>query len=799
MKIPSLVLASLGLATLVQAQKLESLAPRVPRPAPRIAGGPGVVNFTASNIVLMGWLPLADLDPASVSGSNCWGYTAPSGREYAIIGVNTGTAFVEITDPGKPDLVYFHPGIDSLWRELKAIAAGYAYVVTEGDFVNGDGIQVFDLRQIDSGVVTWVRNVTTGGCTTGTHTISVNEATGYLYRNGGGSGPCSGGGNQGLLIYSLTNPGNPSFVTAWNNLYVHDSTPVVWNRTGPLQGRELVFCNTETSSGGGSPSITILDVTNKAAITTVKTLTYPSSSFSHQCWLSADQRYAYLDDETDGLALTRVFDVGTPSSATFVGTFSSGSTAIDHNLYVKNNRIYEANYRSGLRIFDNTNPTSPTQVAWFDTYPADDDADFNGLWGNYPFFPSGTVIGSDLESGLFIWYIGAPKLTFTFPGGTPQYVAPGGGGKIAFDVLETTPGVLLGNTVAFHLDAGSGFTTLPAVPAGGNRYVATLPTIPCGTSVKFYVSAKTTDGRTWTDPQAGPTQFHSAFAALAEKVTYNYTAETAGNWVGGQPGDTATTGIWTRVNPIGTAAQPEDDHTPDPAVFCWVTGQGTPGGSSGENDVDNGKTTLLSAQLNATGLTDPYISYWRWYSNNQGTPDDPFVIDISNNGGTSWVNLETIPPTGPNSIGGWIQHRARIKSFLTPTNNMRVRFIAQDIGSGSIVEAAVDDVQISDLVCTIGISTISPAQGRFRGGNTVTIVGEGFVEGLTSVSFDGREALGVSVLSPTTLEAVVPPAPRQMSGKLGMVVLRADVRVTTGPGSATLANGYTYELSEEVP
>jgi choice-of-anchor B domain-containing protein len=781
---------SLALAVGLRAQTLEGLKPHVPAPAPKIAGGSGVERFTSSNVTLMGWLPLSDLNAGASSGSNCWGYTSPSGREYAIIGVSSGTAFVEITDPGKPQLVSFHSGPSSLWRELKATAAGYAYVVSEG----GSGIQIYNLTQIDAGIVTHVTDLTTpAGSSTSTHTVSVNEATGYLYRSGGGS-------TVGLRIYSLANPASPSYVTTFGSLYVHDCTPVVWNRAGALQGRELVFANTETSSGGGSPALTIYDVTNKASITTVKTLTYPNSSFSHQCWLSQDQRYAYLNDETDGLALTRVFDVGNPSAATYVGTFSSGSISIDHNLYVKGNRIYEANYRSGLRIFDNTNPTAPTQVAWFDTYPDDDNPDFNGLWGTYPYFPSGTVIGSDLERGLFVWYIGAPKLTFSFPNGTPQYVAPSGGGKVAFDVNEVTPGTLLGNTVEFHLDTGAGFTTIPAVPVSGSRYSATLPAVPCGSSVKYYVSAKTSDGFTWSEPQAGPSQFYTALAALAELVAYNYEAETTGGWVGGQPGDTATTGIWTRVNPVGTAAQPEDDHTPDPATMCWVTGQGVVGGGVGDNDVDGGKTTLLSAQLNATGLVDPYISYWRWYSDNQGTPDDTFLIDISNNGGSSWVNLETIGPSGANSVGGWIQHRARIASYVTPTNNIRLRFIAADTGSGSIVEAAIDDVQITDLVCAIGLSSVDPAQGSSEGGNTVTLTGQGFVSGLTSVSFDGRPSPSVTVLSPTQLQAVVPPSKRPSglaSGpKLGQVSLKVDVRVTTGPGSAVLPKGYTYSVPQ---
>ena len=100
-------------------------------------------------------------------------------------------------------------------------------------------------------------------------------------------------------------------------------------------------------------------------------------------------------------------------------------------------------------------------------------------------------------------------------------------------------------------------------------------------------------------------------------------------------GDTATTGAWTRVNPVGTSAQPEDDHSV-PGTMCFVTGQGSVGGGDGDNDVDGGVTTLRTNILDASGLSDPYISYWRWFSNNQGGApgEDTFLIDISNNGGS---------------------------------------------------------------------------------------------------------------------------------------------------------------------
>ncbi|UCF66121.1 MAG: exo-alpha-sialidase [Acidobacteriota bacterium] len=174
--------------------------------------------------------------------------------------------------------------------------------------------------------------------------------------------------------------------------------------------------------------------------------------------------------------------------------------------------------------------------------------------------------------------------------------------------------------------------------------------------------------------------------------------ETDQGWTVGAPDDTATTGVWERVDPVGTSAQPEDDHTPAPGVFCFVTGQGVPGGSAGDNDIDGGKTTLFSPVLDVSGLLDPHIGYWRWYSNDTGASpnEDVFMIDISDDGGETWTNVETVGPTGSEASGGWFFHLFRVEDLVTPTANVVLRFVAADEGSGSLVEAAIDDLVITD-------------------------------------------------------------------------------------------------------
>ncbi|HEX6883755.1 MAG TPA: choice-of-anchor B family protein, partial [Planctomycetota bacterium] len=680
MRVPlrlGLALAALPLCTLHADEDRGTFRPYV---SPRHSGQ-GRVPFTASNVNLMSWLPLGSLSGSATSGNDCWGYTSPSGREYAIIGCDDGTAFVEVTDPGAAQLLSFHSGPVSLWRDMKVFGDN-AYVVSEG----GSGIQVFDMSAIDSGTVTLVGTQTNGGCTTASHNVAIDTTSGFLYRCGGSSGPCSGG-PQGLVIYNLnTNPNNPPFAGQWNNRYVHDAVVVVSTRPGALNGQQLAFCAADDGSGGGTANLHILNVTNKASITTVATSAYTSNAFSHQVWLTPDQRYAYLNDELDESTFgfttrTRIFDVSNPAAPVFLGFFTSGVPAIDHNLYVTADKIFEANYRSGLRVFDNTIPTAPSVYGFFDTYEADDLPEFNGLWSNYPFFPSGTVIGSDIEKGLFVFRLGAPTLSFDFPSGLPEFIGPGGG-TVDFEVSENLPGDLQPGTVEFHFSTGGPFTTVSATHLGGDLYRATLPAAPCGAQLDYYVSAQSVDDVTWTDPPAAPTQAHLATAAYGELVAFTENFEANTGWQVDLAADltgfsTATTGTWVRSNPVGSAAQPEDDHSA-PGTNCFVTANGAVGGGVGDADVDSGATSLRSPVLNAAGLSDPYISYWRWYSNSAGASpgEDTLTVHISNNGGTSWVLLETVGPTGPDVLGGWIHHIARIADFVTPTSNMRLRFRA---------------------------------------------------------------------------------------------------------------------------
>jgi len=388
------------LAAHVDDPKIRDMQPRYEGPGYRAGMDlKATPNFSSSGITLESWITLFDLGSDITGGSDCWGYVSPSGREYALLGLREGTAFVEVTDPGNPVVLSVAPGPYTLWRDIKAYGE-FAYVVGE----SGPGIQVFDLRQIDDGTVTFVKAVEDNGPTK-THNVAVNRDSGFLYRCAGTSG-----GNVGLRIFDLTDPSNPVFAGEWHDRYVHDAE-VVSYRSGPLAGHEIAFCNSGFNGGGVMTGLSILDVTNKADITVLAHVQYPNGSYSHQGRLSPDRRFYYMGDELDeqseenptNVTTTFIFNVVDPANPVYVGSFTNGNGAIDHNLFTKGRYIFEANYRSGLRIYDAINPTAPVEVGHFDSYTNDDLPNFNGLWASWPYFPSGTIIGSDLEKGLFVW------------------------------------------------------------------------------------------------------------------------------------------------------------------------------------------------------------------------------------------------------------------------------------------------------------------------------------------------------------------------------------------------------------
>ncbi len=361
-------------------------------------------TFDGSGVALSGWVTIPEFPGENSRAADIWGYVAPSGREYAIIGLENGTGFVEVSDPLNPSIVGFIPGESTIWRDMKTYDE-YAYIVHDTPYENqngGDGLYVADLTRIDEGIVSLITAVTDYDLKT-SHNVAVNRSSGFVYLAGSNSrGPDIS--NGGIIAIDVNVPTDPTFTldNVWSEQYVHDLVVVNYEE-GPYAGHEIAF------AACGSHGIFIIDVTDKNNMFTISNVVYPNTTYCHYCWLSEDQSLLYVNDEIDELNdpdvtttttyIVNVQDLGDPY---YVSSFTNGLPAIDHNPMGRDGLLFEANYRSGLRVWDIRDLGTEQEIAYFDSYPENDDPSFNGAWGVYPDLPSRTILVSDIEKGLFL-------------------------------------------------------------------------------------------------------------------------------------------------------------------------------------------------------------------------------------------------------------------------------------------------------------------------------------------------------------------------------------------------------------
>jgi choice-of-anchor B domain-containing protein len=372
---------------------------------PCIGGMAGI--YPCANIDLLAFVPVVEF--AASSTNSLWGWTdAQSGIEYALVGANNGTAFYDLSTPDHPRYLGklpTHAGTgSSLWRDVR-VYADHAYVISDNN--PGHGLQVFDLTRLRG--VTTPQTFTEDahyGAFGSSHTISINEETGFAMVAGADIRCASDPAKGGLQILDLHTPAAPTLAGCVpTGGYTHESQ--CWIYAGPdtaHAGREICF-----NANGPTKRIAIVDVTDKSAPVTLSSVTYSGAAYPHQGWLSEDQRYLLVNDELDETnvghnAWTWVWDVSDLAAPVLVGHHEHALPVIDHNLYVHGQYAYASNYEAGLRILriDNLSKAQLTEVAWFDTYPASNHAAFNGNWNNYRFPGSGHVIATGIDEGFFV-------------------------------------------------------------------------------------------------------------------------------------------------------------------------------------------------------------------------------------------------------------------------------------------------------------------------------------------------------------------------------------------------------------
>ncbi|MBK8557950.1 MAG: choice-of-anchor B family protein [Lewinellaceae bacterium] len=668
--------------------------------------------------------------------ANICGYWQ-GGREYALVGASKGMVVVDITNPDVPVKVVQIPGPDNLWKEIK-VYSHYAYVTSEG----GGGLQIIDLSNLPGANLAY--HSYTGEASLGNlntiHALHIDVTKGFVYLYG--SNLFSGGA---VVLDLNADPYNPTYAGKFDQLgYIHDG-----------------YVDNDTLYGGHiyTGTLSVVNMANKQNPVLLGTVQTPGK-FTHNAWLLDDHKHILTTDETTPSFLA-AFDVTDPTDIKELDRFSpnDGYGSYVHNTHVLNDWAVTSWYTDGFTIVDAHRPDNLVMTASYDTY-AGSGAQFDGCWGVFPYFPSGTIIGSNIEPGdLFIFtpnYVRACYLEGSITDGCNN--APLSGVSIevnsgapqvntssksngVFKTGQSVPGDFvvtiskagyITQTINVSLQPGE-VTTLDitlepisAVNISGQVLdaltglpIPNAPIVLSGPNAAYNLNTNSQGNFSINCAFGGDYQVYAgawgylpsdAFTVTgSDPVTVSldrgYYDDFALNYTW-TTSSTAPTGAWVRDIPIGTTQQgqlvnPGSDVDFDGNELCYVTGNG--GGNAGTDDVDNGVVTLTSPKMELAAFNDGILSFWYWFVNTSGsgTPNDTLTVFASNGQQTVKVFSQTV------SASQWrYSGDISLKDFLPLTNNMTVRFVTGDLpASGHLVEAGVDAFKVIPTGSASGTQT----------------------------------------------------------------------------------------------
>jgi len=660
--------------------------------------------------------------------SDIWGYAAPDGSEYAIVGVYNGVSIVEVTDPENPTDLFFFPGANSIWRDIKTWG-NFAYVTNE----TSQGVMVIDMTDLPSNAsaYNWTPNIPGVGTISSCHNIWIDEL-GFAYLVG-----CNV--NSGGMIYVdvSSSPGVPTVAGIGPAIYSHD----VFVRNN------ISYCS-EIYAGVFS-IYNVSDKNNTQVLGSRET----EGNFTHNAWLSSDSNILYTTDEVAN-APVGSYNVSDPTDVQELDQFrpiqTLGEGVIPHNVHVWDDWLIISYYTDGCILVDGSNPTNLVEVGNFDTFiPAS--TGFDGAWGAYPYLPSGLVLISDIGNGMYVlepnyvracWLegnvtdastsfgiVGASLVlestNVTESSGSQGSYATGYATAGTYNVTVSKSGyvpqtisVNLVNDVITELDVE--LVPLEVVTINGS----VINTIDAAgiSGAQIYITDGEYEVTVFADGSGNfnfPNLFQGTFQltvgawgyhgecteiVLDENITgleLNLDPGYADDFsldLGWTNTSTAVTGAWERAIPVGTsyfnnASNPGVDIAGDCAGFAYVTGNA--GGDAGTDDVDDGSVTLDSPEFFANPALNPVVSYYRWFANYDNTVANDLLRIYLVNGGTQ-ILLEEMNSSVQQ--GQWVYSEVNLVDFISTSGMYKLRIqTADDVGNGSIVEAGLDDFRVDNL------------------------------------------------------------------------------------------------------
>lgn len=680
------------------------------------------VLFGQVNIDLVGHLDLPQQHNQLLN--DVWGYEDEAGNEYVLAGGTKGTSVVDISDPSNPTEVFFEPGMESIWRDLKTFG-DYAYVTTEAQ----NGLLIIDLSPLPGSTALSTTYYTgeVGSEWQSAHNLYIDEL-GYAYIFGANRG------NGGVIILDVaTDPLNPVEVGVFDDWYVHDG--YVRNDT--------LYCG--HISDGFLSVVDIQDRSNPILLGTA----FTPSVFTHNIWTGSNG-VAFTTDEVSG-GYVAAFDVSDPSNIVEIDRIQSspGAGVVPHNVHVLGNFLITSYYSDGIVVHDATYPYNLIEVGNYDTHPLQTSG-YEGCWGAYPYFSSGLIAATDRQEGIFIL--------------SPNYVQ---GAYLEGVVTDSESGdpidgvtVRLSSTVHINESNSVGFYAAGSQSAGLTEVIYSkvgyypdtltldlindvittqdvqlvpIPQFPLKVIVKeMGTNALIEDAQielkaalidhVGLSNGIGEEDFNlyyqEDYQVLVGKwgyVTYCYdvliNSGTATLEVylkdglyddftfdfGWTTTSDASTGEFVRGEPFGTDgnSQTDLDVIGDCGEMCFVTGNQS-NLNPDVDDVDDGTVTLRSPVMDLSTYTDPYVNYSRWFFCLHGAlADDELKVYVDN--GLSGPVL--IDQVGPDPLGfyTWVPVSKRVLDYVPLTSSMQFIFETSDLPSGvNITEAAVDHFFIAE-------------------------------------------------------------------------------------------------------
>lgn len=661
--------------------------------------------------------------------NDAWGYTDEMNNEYAIVGTTEGTSIVDITTPTAPTEVFWEPGMNSIWRDLKT-HGDYAYVTTEAL----NGLLIIDMGPLPGSTLLTTNYYTgpIGNQWESAHNIWVDE-NGYAYIFG------SNRGNGGVIILDVfTDPMNPVEVGTFDDWYVHD---------GYVRNDTMFLAHINDGF------FSMVDVTDKANPVLLGIHNTPNT-FSHNIWPDINMNVAFTTDEVSA-GYVAAYDVSDPANIFELDRIQSspGNGVIPHNVHVLNNFLVTSYYSDGVVIHDATYPYNLIEVGNYDTYPTQTTS-YDGCWGVYPFFPSGNIVAADQTEGLFVLgptYTQAAYLEGVVTdqstlnpvdqvdvviSGSNQneltssigFYATGMAAAGSYDVTYSKVGYYP-QTVTVSLQSGIITTQdiqlvpIPQYPLTVEVFDAVTMNPIDNANVKLVATLITHEGAT---NALGQEQFSLYYEEPYDMIvgkwgyvttcsTQNIDAATGTLTVYLDPGiyddfsfdfgwttsGSALTGQWERGIPYGNnnGSAPGDDIAGDCGDQCFVTGN-DPNTVPDAGDVDGGPVTLISPVMDLTSYTVPYVDYMRWFYCNFGPNPEDDTLRVFVSDGTNTVEIDKIGRDVP-TFGQWVPMTIKLSDFVSITTTMQFFFVTSDLDPDvNITEAALDVFRIveeSDL------------------------------------------------------------------------------------------------------